>query len=336
MIIGIDGGGTKTTGIVVNEQGNILAKEMVGPTNPNSSNYELVKNELETLFSSFHLKKALTFDDVVFAGISGVESGGKKEWFSALLREIIGDEPEVIIDNDAITALYSETKGKPGIVSISGTGSISFGINEDNERARVGGWGYLIQDESSGFSIGKRVLDHVFEQHDKGKEPCELSSAVMKHFMVKEIPNIVPHVYELGTTRDRIASLGSVAVSFSNKGDKLCTSILEEAANGMLKEIATLYEKLNQGKRKNDSVPIVLTGGIIQHATVMLAYLEQKAKQRGLPFQFILPSMPPIAGTIYAAIKNSKNGLKVTPTFSKVLEEELRIQTRISKEDGYT
>ncbi|RJR05480.1 hypothetical protein C4588_08430 [Candidatus Parcubacteria bacterium] len=326
MIIGLDGGGTKTTGIVVDEQGKILAEATVGPTNPNSSDYETVKKELKKLFYFFTLKKPLTKEDVVFAGISGVESGGKKEWFLSLLREITGEAPTIIIDNDAITALYSETKGKPGIVSISGTGSISFGINDKEERARVGGWGYLIQDGSSGFAIGKRLLDYVFEQYDKGHAPCELSKAVLDHFGVTAMSEIVSLVYELRKTRDRVASLGSMVISFSNKGNQLCVDILKEAAACMLKEIHTLYEKLHQGMVADGKFPIVLTGGIIGHSHLMQSFLEEEAANRNYPFAFTLPSLPPIAGTIYAAIKNGKH--EVAPTFTEVFEKEVRDRSK--------
>lgn len=322
MIIGLDGGGTKTTGMVVDEQGRILAEATVGPTNPNSSDYETVKKELKKLFYFFTLKKPLTKEDIVFAGISGVESGGKKEWFLSLLREITGVEPTIVIDNDAITALYSETKGKPGIVCISGTGSISFGINDKEERARVGGWGYLIQDGSSGFSIGKRLLDYVFERYDKGDAPCELTKAVLEHFGVTAMSEIVSLVYELRKTRDRVASLGSIVISFSNKGNQVCVDIQKEAAACMLKEIHTLYEKLHREKSGDEKFPIVLTGGIIQHSRVMQSYLVEEAAKQKYPFAFTLPSLPPIAGAIHAAIKSGKHD--VAPTFTEVFEKEVK------------
>lgn len=322
MIIGLDGGGTKTTGMVVDEQGKILSEAIVGPTNPNSSDYEAIKKELEKLFYYLKLKKPLTNADIVFAGISGVESGGKKDWFLTLLREITGEGPTIIVDNDAITALYSETKGKPGIVSISGTGSISFGINDKEERARVGGWGYLIQDNSSGFAIGKRLLNYVFEQYDKGHAPCELTKAVLLHFGVAAMSEIVSQVYELRKTRDRVASLGSMVIAFSNKGNQLCVDILQEAAASMLKEIHTLYEKLHQGRMSDERFPIVLTGGIIGHSHIMQSFLREEAAKRKYPFAFTLPSLPPIAGTIYSVIKNGEH--EVAPTFTEVFEKEIR------------
>ncbi|WP_053073842.1 BadF/BadG/BcrA/BcrD ATPase family protein [Bacillus sp. LL01] len=318
MIIGIDGGGTKTTGIVVDAQGTVLKMATVGPTNPNSSNEESILSELQKLFLQLLQGQGLSGEDLVFAGISGAESGGKKEWFKELLVNLLGDKPTITVDNDAITALYSETKGDPGIVCISGTGSIAFGVNEKLERGRVGGWGYLINDGYSGFTIGKNVLEYVFAKYDEGHEPCRLTEEVLEHFQVKEMSELVPLVYELGKTRDRIASLARVAVVRSNDGDGLCTSFIQGAARAMLKDINVLYEKLMKDTVRKDTIPIVLTGGIGQHAEALKDYLHSEARIAGLPFSFKRVALPPIVGTVYAAFRGS--GEKASEDFINKFE----------------
>lgn len=316
MIIGIDGGGTKTTGVVVDALGTVLKMVTVGPTNPNSSNEESILSELRELFSQLLHGQELSGEDLVFAGISGAESGGKKKWFKELLVSLLGDQPIITVDNDAITALYSETKGEPGIVCISGTGSIAFGVNEKLERGRVGGWGYLINDGYSGFTIGRNVLEYVFEKYDSGgQEPCRMTEEVLGHFQVKELSELVPLVYEMGKTRDRIASLARIAVVRSNQADQLCTSFIEGAARAMLKDIHVLYEKLLKDAVDQDqvSIPIILTGGIGQHAEAMMSYLHNEVKSEGLPFLITRAGLPPIVGTVYAALRES--GMKASDDF---------------------
>ncbi|MFP3490923.1 BadF/BadG/BcrA/BcrD ATPase family protein, partial [Staphylococcus sp. SIMBA_130] len=72
----------------------------------------------------------------------------------------------VTVNIDAINALYSGTLGKPGIVQIAGTGSITFSINHDGLSDRVGGWGYLIGEMGSGFALGRDALEAAFLAHD--------------------------------------------------------------------------------------------------------------------------------------------------------------------------
>ena len=65
----------------------------------------------------------------------------------------IGAHARTVVVNDALVALEAGVPGEPGVVIISGTGSISDGRNARNEGARSGGWGHVLGDE------GERVLD---------------------------------------------------------------------------------------------------------------------------------------------------------------------------------
>ncbi|WP_226683132.1 N-acetylglucosamine kinase [Sutcliffiella horikoshii] len=326
MIIGIDGGGTKTTGVAVDDSGKITAFKTVGPSNPNSSSEETVRHEINELFSVLTKRKALTEEDVVFAGISGVESGGKKEWFIKLLREFTGPLANIFVDNDAVTALYSETKGQPGIVCISGTGSIAFGINESQKRGRVGGWGFLIGDGYSGFALGKRALEHIFSEFDCGELPEEMATLILKKFNVKTVPELIPNMYELGKSRDRVASIAKIVIELSDTGDEKATKFLHEAADSMFKDITLLFHKLYEHEGDHTQIPIVLTGGINQHAKLIINYLKEKGLKERSPFSFKLAAQHPVAGAIYAAHKET--GKSITPIFIKRLEEELTIRMK--------
>ncbi|WP_060664326.1 N-acetylglucosamine kinase [Bacillus sp. CHD6a] len=321
MIIGIDGGGTKTTGVAVDEDGKILALKTVGPSNPNSSSEETVRLEINELISILTKGKALTEKDVVFAGISGVESGGKKEWFMKLLRAFTGPYAKIFVDNDAVTALYSETKGQPGIVCISGTGSIVYGINDMLKRDRVGGWGYLIGDEYSGFALGKKALDHIFAEYDQGDSPGELTDKILNLFKVESVPELVPVMYEMGKSRDRVASIAKIVIEHSSIGDEKASGFLLEAADSMMKDITLLFHKLYGREGVPAQVPIVLTGGINQHAKEIITYLQEKGLKERSPFSFKLAAQHPVAGAIYAAHKEMGND--ITPLFIKRLEADL-------------
>ncbi|NLP52950.1 BadF/BadG/BcrA/BcrD ATPase family protein [Bacillus sp. RO1] len=321
MIIGIDGGGTKTTGVAVDEDGKILALKTVGPSNPNSSSEETVRQEISELFSVLTKEKALTEEDVVFAGISGVESGGKKEWFLKLLREFTGPYVNIFVDNDALTALYSETKGDPGIVCISGTGSVAFGINDKLKRDRVGGWGFLIGDRYSGFALGKKALEYIFSEFDRGETPGKMATLILKEFDVKTVPELIPNMYEVGKSRDRVASIAKVVIELSNTGDERAIEFLHEAADSMLKDITLLFHKLYEHEDDHKQIPIVLTGGINQHAKEIITYLQEKGWKESSPFSFKLAAQHPVAGAIYAAHKET--GKDITPIFIKRLEAEL-------------
>ena len=75
----------------------------------------------------------------------------------------IGYKARVVVVNDALVALEAAIPGGPGVVIISGTGSIAYGRNAAGEAARAGGWGYVLGDEGSGYWIGRAALRAVDE-----------------------------------------------------------------------------------------------------------------------------------------------------------------------------
>lgn len=86
---------------------------------------------------------------------------------------------KVIVENDAICALASGTYGESGIVLIAGTGSISYCYNKKtNELNRVGGWGYVLGDEGSGYDIGRQALVAIMKSYDGRGKSTQLTEAL--------------------------------------------------------------------------------------------------------------------------------------------------------------
>ena len=74
-----------------------------------------------------------------------------------LLREVLTAD-RILVTHDARIALSGATAGEPGMIAISGTGSIAFGCGPTGEVARAGGWGFIYGDEGGGFDIVRQAL----------------------------------------------------------------------------------------------------------------------------------------------------------------------------------
>ena len=163
-VLGIDGGGTRTTGIVADEFGNVHMHAVTGRSNPNTLQQAEFEEVICGLVKELKRQNDAIFTQlsVCFAGIAGVGESGRDAEVAALLARELPEGTKVIVRNDAFNALYSGTLGEPGIVQIAGTGAVTLGINENGEVARSGGWGYLFDDEGSGFYLGNEALKAVF------------------------------------------------------------------------------------------------------------------------------------------------------------------------------
>src|SRR5690606_18783722 len=96
-------------------------------------------------------------------GIAGVDRPDDAAVVQGIMKRI-GYKARVLVVNDALVALEAGAPGQPGIVIISGTGSICYGRNADGMAARSGGWGYVLGDEGSGYWIGRAALRAVLRE----------------------------------------------------------------------------------------------------------------------------------------------------------------------------
>jgi N-acetylglucosamine kinase-like BadF-type ATPase len=144
FVLGIDAGGTKTVCLLADTAGEILAEARGPGANLQASGELHVEKVLHDV-----MEEALGNRDVVPAaiclGIAGVDRPDDSAIVRGIMRRI-GYKARTLVVNDALVALESGAPGQPGVVIISGTGSISYGRNAQGQGARAGGWGHVIGD----------------------------------------------------------------------------------------------------------------------------------------------------------------------------------------------
>ena len=74
-------------------------------------------------------------------GMAGMDRQSELDVVGEIMGRIGGGAPIVVV-NDALVALVAGVSDEPGVVIISGTGSIAYGRNRKNLAARAGGWGW--------------------------------------------------------------------------------------------------------------------------------------------------------------------------------------------------
>src|SRR5580658_3817706 len=158
--LGVDGGQSSTTAVIGNEHGKVLGWATSGPCNHVKAPEAQAKflRVMNGCISEAATRAGMrrNSDRWHFEAACLGMSGGTADK-SALLHELLDAEHMVITDDPNI-ALAGALAGEPGIVVISGTGSIAFEKNARGETARVGGWGYIFGDEGSAFDIVRQAL----------------------------------------------------------------------------------------------------------------------------------------------------------------------------------
>ncbi len=305
-LIGIDGGGTKTHGIITNFDGEILAEIIGGSANFQMLGVEPVAKALVELIYKLADKACCKISNIEVAVI-GLTGAGREKDREKIFNGLIGyakkenlSLPELVIETDARIALEGAFIGKPGIILIAGTGSVMFAKDIEGKIHRVGGWGRFIGDEGSAFVIGREALRAVAKYIDgRGKETI-LKDLIFEEFNLTDLTQVVSGIYFGEFDIGKVAPVVMKAVEL---GDDVAKEILDNACDELLSHIKAMLEKANFGERPNLS----LLGGVLQNDN----YVSRKLKKMIVSKFPNVNLIEPISSPAYGAIVYAKNLLKI-------------------------
>ena len=241
-VIGIDAGGTKTVCQLADDTGRVLSEARGG-----GANLQAV-GELEVEKVLYHVMEEAIGDrgvtpSAICLGIAGVDRPDDCAAVRGIMRRI-GYKARVLIVNDALVALEAGAPGSPGVVIISGTGSIAYGRNQANEAARAGGWGHVLGDEGSGYWIGRAALRAVLRESDHRGQKTALTPLLLKHFGIAQAQGLLHEVYYSNLRPSAIGSLAQCVEAAFREGDSAAIGILRAAANELEASGLTVARRL--------------------------------------------------------------------------------------------
>lgn len=275
IVIGIDGGGTKTHAIVADENGKTIA-ETIGPASAvrpgqvdHSANViaEVVKDVLASCDMTHVTPRVLS------VGVAGVgrEQQRRELWQALMSRDLA---TELVIHSDFSVALDDAFGDNPGVLLISGTGSVAYGRGPTGATARCGGWGPVCGDEGSGAWIGRKALSVVTSASD-GREPeTALTGAILTAAQVNETPDLID--WAANAAPAQLATLAPVVLSVADSGDLRANALVTIAVEELVLHVRSLARQLFGDERA--SLQVALSGGMLQRGTTLRKRLEHRLK----------------------------------------------------------
>jgi len=155
----MDGGGTRTLALVADESKRIVGRSLAGPSNPlkvgfRSAQAELLRAALGTLRQAARPGRKPAKLEAVCIGLAGVDRPAVHRRIFAWLRKAVPAGSH-LLTSDAAIALRAAVGDSPGIIVISGTGSIAYARDQRGRVSRSGGWGVPFDDAGSGYEDRK-------------------------------------------------------------------------------------------------------------------------------------------------------------------------------------
>ncbi|HMN11374.1 MAG TPA: BadF/BadG/BcrA/BcrD ATPase family protein [Bellilinea sp.] len=270
--LAIDGGGSKTEGLLADEQGKILRSSRVGPTNHNTVGEPQALLQLEGLIDNLCLELQQPPQiHAVCLGLAGLyrptDFPSLRPW---LEKTLPGAELKLL--SDAHLVIPAGTPDNWGIGVIAGTGSIIVGQSQDGKFERAGGWGFLVGDEGSAYQSGLAALRAVSQSADGILPETVLTSMVLDYLKIDRLEQFVPAIYHPMITRQSVTGMAKLVDEAASQGDTVALTIIARAAEDLVNAYAACAKKLNFARQ----IPTALAGGnIIYSKPLQQAFLEK-------------------------------------------------------------
>ncbi|HOB30604.1 MAG TPA: BadF/BadG/BcrA/BcrD ATPase family protein [Bacillota bacterium] len=299
LFLGIDGGGTSTTACIIDRNLRVLSQGYGGPSNIYFTPCDVVGKSIKDAVTTALANLPEEYREAEIAraciGLSGAGRPSDITKATLTIKPAMEDIPFSVVEDTRI-ALYGGLAGQDGIVIISGTGSNCLGL-KDGKFKRAGGWGSLLGDEGSAYSIARRGLIAALRDYDGRGPETSLTRRFMLSLDADTPEEILPAVHKL--TRPEIADLSIIVFEEAEKGDEIASTILNEEAEELVKMVSAVHKGLGfEGQ-----VSICKIGGCFRQHQFSSAF--ERGIYKIIPLAVLKdPIYPPEVGAAILAMKN--------------------------------
>jgi N-acetylglucosamine kinase-like BadF-type ATPase len=313
--LGVDGGGTKTRFLLIDETGKALASHLEGPAYYLEIGLDRLREMLTGGIERTLRQGQVREQDLSYAFL-GLPAYGE----DSRLLPVLDAAPLQALPhrryrcgNDMVCGWAGALAGADGINIVAGTGSIAYG-EYAGRSARAGGWGELFSDEGSSYWLAREGL-RLFSRMSDGRTPRgPLYGQVRRHFALDSDLDLCAAIYGHDIAqRSQLAQLSKLVTAAAADGDPAALALFAGAA----RELADIVDAV-RGQLQIPAVadvPVSCSGGMFQPDNRLREPLEAQLQRRSARYRFVEPLLPPDVG---AAVQAARvNG---TPLSAAALE----------------
>ncbi len=288
IIIGVDGGGTKTEFVRCDETGRVLRHYLLPASNPfdigYTAAYSVLRKGIRALIEGTDGRI-----DGMFVGLSGGTSGNYQARIHGALS---ADFPLATFQNgsDAANAISMGLGEDDGVILIAGTGSVSF-AKEGAQLRRVGGWGYLFDGAGGGYDLGRGAIAAVLSAADGTGEKTMLTALITKQ-LGGDVAEMLDRIYQGG--KRFIAGFAPLVFTAAAQNDIIAKDIINESV--------VHWTRLIRAAAASMQTPVktALIGSLFKQNELVVRPLCEILGNR---YEVTVPQTPPVFGAVRKALR---------------------------------
>lgn len=301
LVVGVDGGGTKTRCIVSDDRtirgrgtSNGCNIVRLGEATARTS----IHSAIHQAFRAAQLKPESA--QAACIGVAGSAVLHVREAVLSIVREIL--KCPIVIVGDQEIAFEAAFGDLPGILVIGGTGSIAFGRGADGKTVRAGGHGFIISDEGSGQWIGRTAIADCLRALDAGTETT-LLPLLLNAFRVLTVGELIQAANAVPLPN--FSELIPVVLEASQEGDTISSDVLRKAGQELAKLATLVAGKLNF---EQQDFQVAMAGGVFEHCTLVREEFQSSLRDSHPHAAVIAGVAEPLLGALSLARKKAAQG----------------------------
>ena len=302
-VMGIDGGNSKTTAIIGDEQGNIVGVCNSSGSNHQTAGVEEAKRVIKEVVDKACASASISPGQLsyIYVGIAGADFEIDHILLEENLGPIFGKVPYCIA-NDSWIALFAGAVEGWGVVSINGAGSNAAAIDKKRENTTIlralhyelGGYG-------GGIHVITESVHRACRADENTGEKTLLTERIPQELGFKDMEEFVLARYMDKISWDEMAKIPEITYALASEGDSVCQDILIKMGDEIGKLLTGCICKLGM---QNENVPVVLSGSLYSKTTNLLLQdsLTLRLRRTVPNFTLIVLRDPPVFGAYFEGL----------------------------------
>lgn len=296
--IGCDGGGTRTTAVLVSEKGEIKNVFRGKGLNYHAIGLKKAQMHLKDLIDEITKDLPKESRIKIGVGMSALDDLPTEKQLTDFAGDVFSKE-DLFLHSDAYMALMAATLGQSGALVIAGTGSMAVYADETLRQTPAGGWGYLLGDYASSYQLAIDGIKAAIRAYEETGEATCLTNALMKRFSLSAPRQLIDYVYSPATEPSDIAKFAIDVLNAAHAGDKIAMSIVRENFDILSRIVDSLT-------KHNLPETVWLFGGVFEHNHWVITLFEEMLSRFKKNVRASLIPYPPAIGSAVYAMKMDK------------------------------
>jgi len=295
IIVGVDGGGTKTHALAVDEHGTLIGVGIGGASNYHTVGLSGALGVIaDVVRQATHRQRA----DMVAYCLTACDSDIDERRLTDGLAALDLSE-QLACYNDGFAALRAGTSQPFGVVVICGTGFNACGIGPDGRRAKLHAMGPLTGDWGGGYSIGEAACAAAFRADEGRGPPTILTGMVLRALSVPDLTALTYRIVDGTLTYPQVISLVPLVFEAARAADSVAQNIIRRQADEIVTAAGAITRRLDMLDREFD---VVLAGGVVSGSNGLLFEPVRLQLSQIMPKAQICPlNVLPVVGSTYLA-----------------------------------